>query len=76
VFLRFSAREAAVQRFVEVYDHNDAGLDRNAEQRDVADPYCHAEVVAQQFLQDEAARECIECRGMSTADSATEWKTI
>src|SRR5229473_7160867 len=47
---RFSAREASVQRFVEVYDHDDAGLDRDAEQRDIANPYSHAEVVTQQLL--------------------------
>ncbi len=47
---------------MQVDDHDHACLDRGAEQRDVANSYGHAEVVAQQLLQDEAAGECIECR--------------
>src|SRR5882762_9466241 len=57
-----SVCEPPIECFVEVHDHNDAGLDRNAEQRDIANPHRHTEVVAQQLLQDEAAGECIERR--------------
>ena len=42
-------------RFVQIHDHHDAGLNRRAEQRDVADPDGHAEVVAEQPLQEDAA---------------------
>src|SRR5712692_2320860 len=45
---------------MEVHDHNYTGLDRDAEQRDVAHPDSHTEVVAEQPLQDQAARHGIE----------------
>src|SRR5467141_4039241 len=59
---RFAGCEPAVQCFVEVYDHDDTGFHRDPKQGDVTDPHGHAEVVAQQLLQDEATGECIECR--------------
>src|SRR5579872_856528 len=57
-----STCEPPVQRFVKIDNHDHAGLDGNAEQRDVADPHCDAEVVAKQFLENQAARERIKCR--------------
>src|SRR5437016_4021432 len=48
--------------FMYVYDHDGSSLDCNAKQRDIANPYRNAEVVAQQLLQDEAARKRVERR--------------
>ncbi len=50
---RLTRCEAAVECFVQVHDHNYARLDRDTEESDVADPHRHAEVVAEEFLQDE-----------------------
>ena len=41
--------------FLEIDDHDDAGLDGGAEERDVADPHGDAEIVAEQLLQKDAA---------------------
>ena len=45
------------QRFLEIDDHHHAGLDRRAEERDVADPDGDAEIVAEQVLQKDAAAQ-------------------
>src|SRR6266404_3870841 len=62
VFQRLSGCEAAVECFMQIHDHDNARFDGDAEQRDVADPDRHAEVVAEQLLQDEAPRERVERR--------------
>src|SRR6266571_9112369 len=54
--------ESPIERLVEIHDHDDSGLDSDAKERDVADPHGHTEVVAEQFLQDQAASKRIECR--------------
>ena len=55
--LRPSFRRCFFQRFLEIDDHDHAGLDRGAEERDVADPDRDAEVVAEQVLQKDAAAQ-------------------
>src|SRR5579859_6918987 len=47
---------------MEIDDHHDARLYRDAKQRDIPDPHGHAEVVAQQPLQDQPAGHGIERR--------------
>jgi len=47
VLERDARSETFVERLVEIDDHNDAGFHGNSEERDVAHPYGHAEVVAQ-----------------------------
>jgi hypothetical protein len=46
VFDRFSGCEPAVECLMQLDNHDHTGLNRNSKQRDVADPDCHAEVVA------------------------------
>ena len=48
--------EPVIQGFMQIYNHDDAGFNGNAEESDVADPYRYAEVIAEQLLQNEAAR--------------------
>src|SRR5713101_8461948 len=47
---------------MQIYNHDDAGFNGNAEESDVADPDRHAEVVAEQLLQNQAACQCIDRR--------------
>ena len=51
------SRRFALDRFLQVHDHDDAGLNRGAKERDVADPDGDAEVVAEEVLQKDAAAE-------------------
>ena len=44
-----------LQHLFEVDHHHDAGLNRRAEERDVADPHRDAEIVAEQILQEDPA---------------------
>ena len=46
-----------LQRLFEIHDHDHAGLDRGAEERDVADGDGGAEIVAESVLQEDAAGE-------------------
>ena len=46
---------SSFKRFLQIDDHDDAGLDGGAEERDVADPDGDAEIVAEQVLQKDAA---------------------
>src|SRR5579864_3223330 len=59
---QLSGGELSVKRFVQIDDHNDSGFDSDPKQRDVADPYSDAEVVAQIPLQQQASRHRVECR--------------
>src|SRR5207245_9980300 len=54
--------EPVIQGFMQIYNQDDAGFNGNAEESDVADPDRHAEVVAEQLLQNQAARQCIDRR--------------
>ena len=48
------------KRFVQIDDHDDAGFNRDAEQRDIADPHRDAEVVAEQPLENQTAGQRID----------------
>src|SRR2546421_1147222 len=54
--------ESPIERLVEIHNHHDSRLHGNAEKGDIADPHRHAEVIAKQLLQDEAAGERINRR--------------
>ena len=53
---RLSALQLVFERFMEIDDHDDAGFDRDAKQRDIADGHSDAEVVVKQPLQAAALR--------------------
>jgi hypothetical protein len=53
-------RNALIERLVEMHDHNDARLYRDAKQRDISDPNGDTEVIAEQSLQDQPASRGIE----------------
>ena len=48
---------SAFYRFLEINDHDDAGLNRRAEKSDVADPHSDAEIEPHQVLQKDAATQ-------------------
>src|SRR6202021_1816855 len=54
--------EAMLERLMQVDNHDDAGLDGDAEERDVADPHSYAEVVPEKPLQQEATRQGVDGR--------------
>ena len=47
---------------MQIDDHHDTGLDGHPIERDVSDPDCDREVVAEQPLQDDAARHRVDNR--------------
>src|SRR6266446_2391855 len=47
---------------MEIHNHHNARFNGNAEESDVADPHRYAEVVAEQFLQNQAACQRIDRR--------------
>ena len=49
-----------LKRLMQVDHHHNAGFDGNPEERDVAHPHSHAEVVAEQPLQQQPARHRVE----------------
>jgi len=51
-----------VESLVEVDHHDHAGFHRDSKQRDVPHPDRHAEVVAEEPLQDQSARHCVKGR--------------
>ncbi len=57
---RLSILEPAFERFVEINHHDDAGLNRDSEERDVADRHCNAEVVVKKPLQEQSPTHCID----------------
>ena len=50
------------ERFMEIDHHDDAGLDRNSEERDIADGHRNAEVVVKQPLQQQPSTHRIDSR--------------
>ena len=54
--------ELPVERFVQIDDHHNASLDRDSEQRDVANPDRNTEIVAKEPLEKKASRHRIERR--------------
>ena len=50
------------ERFMEIDDHDDSRLDRDAKERNVADRYGNAEVVFEQPLQQQSATHRIDGR--------------
>ncbi len=59
---RSASPEALIQRLMQIDDHHDTGLNGNAEERDVADPNGHAEVIAKPPLQQQTAGKRIDRR--------------
>src|SRR2546422_249320 len=49
-----------IQRFVQVHDHHHPGFNRNAKERDVANPHSDAEVVSKKPLQNQPTGHGIE----------------
>ena len=57
-----SGGKLPIERFVQIYDHHDFGLDRDTEQRDVANPDGNAEIVAKLPLEKKPSRHRIQRR--------------
>src|ERR1700730_17858152 len=54
--------QSAIERLVQVHNHDHACLDGDSEKRDVAHPYGHAEVVIEKPLENKTAGHGIERR--------------
>jgi len=71
-----AGRQASVQSFVKVHNHDNAGLHRDAVERDVADPHRNREVVAEHPLQDCSPVIAKTTESMTIDASAAEWKVM
>src|SRR5262249_19113592 len=57
-----SRGKSSIERFVQIDDHHDAGLNRDSEQGDIADPHCNTEVITKVPLEQKSPRQSVERR--------------
>ena len=65
-----TGKTTVVERLVQVHDHHDPGLNRDAIQRDVPDPHGYREVVTEPPLQHHAAGQIAGVVGPDQAGAA------